>query len=58
LVSPLFYAPMRYYNSLVFRAFEGERLYMTGGIYNVNGISGSGFAIYTDAVIAKKMQRD
>ncbi len=58
LVSPLFYAPMRYYNSLVFRAFEGERLYVTGGIYNVNGISGSGFAIYTDAVIAKKMQRD
>ena len=58
LISPLYYAPMRYYNSLVFRAFEGEKLYLTGGIYTVQDVQGGGFALYTDAIIAKKMQRD
>ena len=58
LISPLYYAPMCYYNSLVFRAFEGEKLYLTGGIYTIQDVEGSGFALYTDTVIAKKMQRD
>ena len=57
LVSPLYYAPIRYYNSLVFRAFRGEKLLVTGGIYTIKDIEGAGFAIYTDTVIAKKMQR-
>ena len=57
LISPLYYAPMRYYDSLVFRSFEGNRLYATGGVYNIDDVKGSGFAIYTDAIIAKKMQR-
>jgi len=58
LISPLYYAPMRYYDSLVFRVFERNRLYATGGIYNINGVKGGGFAIYTDAIIAKKMQKE
>jgi histidyl-tRNA synthetase len=57
LISPLYYAPIRYYNSLVFRAFRGEKLLATGGIYNIKDINGAGFAVYTDTVIAKKMQR-
>ncbi len=57
LISPLYYAPMRYYNSLVFRSFEGNRLYATGGVYKIDDVQGGGFAIYTDAIIAKKMQR-
>jgi len=57
LISPLYYAPIRYYNSLVFRAFRGEKLLVTGGIYRVKDIDGAGFALYTDTVIAKKMQR-
>ncbi len=57
LISPLYYAPMRYYNSLVFRAFKGEKLLATGGIYRIKDINGAGFAIYTDAIVAKKMQR-
>ncbi len=57
LISPLYYAPMRYYDSLVFRSFEGNRLYATGGEYSINDVKGGGFAIYTDAIIAKKMQR-
>ncbi len=58
IVSPLYYAPMHYYNSLLFRAFNGQDLYLTGGVYNIKGVNGAGFAIYTDAIIAKKMQRD
>lgn len=58
LISPLYYAPMRYYNSLVFRAFKQEKLYATGGIYSVQDANGAGFAIYTDTIIANKMQRD
>ncbi len=57
LISPLYYAPMRYYDSLVFRSFEGNRLYATGGEYSIDDVKGGGFAIYTDAIIAKKMQR-
>ena len=57
LVSPLYYAPMHYYNSLIFRAFSAQSLYATGGIYSIKGVSGAGFAIYTDAIIAKKMQK-
>ncbi len=57
LISPLYYAPIRYYDSLVFRAFKGEKLLATGGLYNIKDIHGAGFAIHTDTVIAKKMQR-
>jgi ATP phosphoribosyltransferase regulatory subunit HisZ len=58
LISPLYYAPMRYYKSLVFRAFKASKLYSTGGIYSIKGVNGAGFAIYTDDIIANKMQRD
>jgi len=58
LISPLYYAPMRYYKSLVFRAFKASKLYLTGGIYSIKGVKGAGFAIYTDDIIANKMQRD
>ncbi len=57
ILSPLYYAPMHYYNSLIFRAFSAQSLYATGGVYNIKGVSGAGFAIYTDAIIAKKMQK-
>ena len=57
VVSPLFYARLRYYDSLVFRVFEGERLYLMGGAYCLNGQNGVGFALYTDACTAKKMQK-
>ncbi len=57
LISPLYYAPMRYYNSLAFRAFNGEKLFLTGGVYTIKEISGAGFAIHTDTIVAKKMQR-
>jgi len=55
VISPLFYAPMRYYDSLVFRAFSANELFLIGGKYTIKGVNGAGFALYTDTVIAKKI---
>jgi len=57
VISPLFYAKMRYYESLTFRVFDENALLATGGIYSVEGVVASGFAIYTDECIAIKMDK-
>jgi histidyl-tRNA synthetase len=57
VLSPLFYAKMRYYDSLTFRMFEGNGLLAMGGIYNVDGVEAAGFALYTDECIAYKMNK-
>jgi histidyl-tRNA synthetase len=57
VISPLFYANMRYYDSLTFRMFEDNTLLATGGIYNVEGIEAAGFALYTDECISNKMNK-
>ena len=57
VVSPLYYAAMRYYDSLVFRIFEENRLYATGGIYAIDEVRAAGFAIYTDACVEKLIQK-
>ncbi|MEA2047596.1 MAG: ATP phosphoribosyltransferase regulatory subunit [Campylobacterota bacterium] len=57
VISPLFYAKMRYYDSLTFRMFEGNRLLAMGGIYTVDGVEAAGFALYTDECISSKMSR-
>jgi len=58
VISPLFYANMRYYDSLTFRMFEDNTLLATGGIYNVEGIEAAGFALYTDECISNKMSKE
>jgi len=57
VVSPLYYAKMRYYDSLTFRMFEGNSLLAMGGIYNIDGIEAAGFALYTDECVSNKMNR-
>ena len=57
VVSPLFYAKMRYYDSLTFRMFEGNSLLAMGGIYNIDGVEAAGFALYTDECISNKMNK-
>ncbi len=57
VISPLFYAKMRYYDSLTFRMFEGNSLLATGGIYTIDGVEAAGFALYTDACIVSKMNK-
>lgn len=57
IVSPLYYAQMRYYDSLLFRVFENNRVYATGGVYTIDEKRAAGFAIYTDACIEKKLEK-
>lgn len=58
VISPLYYAKMRYYESLTFKMFEGNSLLAMGGIYTVDGTEAAGFALYTDECIATKMSRE
>jgi len=58
VVSPLYYAKMRYYESLTFKMFEENALLAMGGIYSVEGTEAAGFALYTDECIANKMSRE
>ncbi len=58
VISPLFYAKMRYYDSLTFRMFEDNGLLARGGIYSVDGIEAAGFALYTDECVANKMKKE
>jgi len=55
VISPLYYAKMRYYESLTFKMFDGNALLAMGGIYVVEGNEAAGFALYTDECIANKM---
>ncbi len=57
VISPLFYAKMRYYDSLTFRMFEDNSLLAMGGIYTIDGVEAAGFALYTDECITNKMNR-
>ncbi len=57
VISPLFYAKMRYYDSLTFRMFEDNALLAMGGIYTIDGVEAAGFALYTDECISNKMNR-
>ncbi|SFV56830.1 ATP phosphoribosyltransferase regulatory subunit, divergent variant [hydrothermal vent metagenome] len=57
VISPLYYAKMRYYESLTFKMFEDNALLAMGGIYTVDDIEAAGFALYTDECIAHKMSR-
>ena len=58
VISPLFYAKMRYYDSLTFRMFKENSLLAMGGIYTIEGVEAAGFALYTDECIANKMKKE
>ena len=58
VVSPLYYAKMRYYESLAFKMFDGNSLLAKGGVYAIEGTEAAGFALYTDECIANKMSGD
>lgn len=58
VISPLYYAKMRYYESLTFKMFDGNSLLAMGGIYTVDDTEAAGFALYTDECIRHKMSRE
>ncbi len=51
IIEPLYYADMLYYNGLFFRFIDGNSTVLKGGEYKVAEINGSGFCLYTDAII-------
>lgn len=51
IFSPLFFSQNPYYDSLFFRAFEGNRVFLLGGKYEIDALHSCGFAIYTNDVI-------
>ena len=57
VISPLYYASLGYYDSMIFRVFRDNTLYMMGGVYEVEKSQASGFALYTDACVSKIMQK-
>ncbi len=58
IISPLFYANMRYYDSLTFKMFSGNALLAMGGEYAIEDLKAAGFAIYTDECIAMKINKE
>jgi len=58
VISPLYYARLRYYDTLLFRMTAGNSLLATGGTYRIEQIDAAGFALYTDACIAQTLQKE
>lgn len=56
IISPLFYAKMRYYDSLTFKMFTGNELLAMGGEYSIEDLKAAGFAIYLDECITLKLR--
>ncbi|MBE0491210.1 MAG: ATP phosphoribosyltransferase regulatory subunit [Sulfurospirillum sp.] len=57
VLSPLYYAQMRYYDALFFRFIDKNITLAKGGSYESEGMRSSGFAIYTDAFIETMKDR-
>jgi histidyl-tRNA synthetase len=58
VIAPLYYASMKYYESLFFRVFNNNNVLAKGGIYKDDGLISSGFAMYTDNLLEELMQTD
>ncbi len=56
IVAPLYYAKMRYYSSLTFRMFKNNELLVRGGVYSIEDVNASGFALYIDECINQKIK--
>ncbi len=57
VIAPLYYAKLRYYDSLIFKMFNNNELLARGGVYNIGDVKASGFALYTDECINQKMKK-
>ncbi|HHH51317.1 MAG TPA: ATP phosphoribosyltransferase regulatory subunit [Campylobacterales bacterium] len=56
IISPLYYAKMRYYDSLTFKMFKDNELLVRGGDYSIEDIDATGFALYIDECINQKIK--
>lgn len=51
VVAPLYYAKMLYYEGVYFRFIQENDIFARGGVYNNDGQTSVGFAIYVDQLI-------
>lgn len=58
IFSPLDFAPIDYYNDLIFRMFEGNHTLLLGGKYKIEDTESCGFGIYVDDVVDYLMRKD
>ncbi|BDY12821.1 ATP phosphoribosyltransferase regulatory subunit [Hydrogenimonas cancrithermarum] len=56
VLSPLYYAKMRYYDGLFFQCFKNNTPLASGGHFINDDISAAGFALYTDALIEARLK--
>ncbi|MGP1450106.1 MAG: ATP phosphoribosyltransferase regulatory subunit [Wolinella sp.] len=54
VIAPLYYAPMDYYDGIVFRMFERNSTLLFGGNYEIDGLKSCGFGLYTDELVLLK----
>ncbi len=58
IISPLYFAKLRYYDDMIFRMFLDNSLLATGGTYRIDSIHAAGFALYTDACISQVIKKE
>ena len=58
IITPLYYAKMKYYNDLFFSFIQDKSTYCNGGVYETNYGNSTGFAIYTDNILEKLTKQE
>ncbi|MDX4036698.1 ATP phosphoribosyltransferase regulatory subunit [Aliarcobacter skirrowii] len=51
IIAPLYYGSLKYYNDIYYRVIEKNFVLCRGGMYEADGISSLGFALYTDNLL-------
>ncbi|NLY04345.1 MAG: ATP phosphoribosyltransferase regulatory subunit [Campylobacter sp.] len=56
-IMALYYSKMRYYDKLFFRFVSDNSILCSGGDYEIDGLESSGFAVMSDAVIERILEK-
>ena len=51
IIAPLYYGSLKYYNDIYYRIIQDNLVICNGGMYEAEGISSLGFALYTDNLL-------
>ena len=51
IIAPMYYGSLKYYNGVYYRVIDKNLVLCRGGMYETDGISSLGFALYTDNLL-------
>ena len=51
IIAPMYYGSLKYYNGVYYRVIDKNLVLCRGGMYETDGISALGFALYTDNLL-------